>query len=59
MSNRVWRKSTRCAADKPQCVEVALDAIDSLVRDSKAPDVAGILTVPAGNWTRFVNHLTR
>jgi hypothetical protein len=55
---RGWRVSSRCAADKPQCVEVNPGTRVTLVRDTKGPDT-GILTVPAGNWSQFVNHVTR
>lgn len=53
---REWRVSSKCAADKPQCVEVSRGTRVTLVRDTKGPDT-GILTVPAGNWSQFVNHV--
>ena len=53
-----WRTSSRCAADKPQCVELAVGGSETRVRDTKGPK-SRILTVPAGNWKQFVNQLTQ
>lgn len=55
--DRIWRVSSRCAADKPQCVEVSVaDGSETLVRDTKGPNER-ILSIPGGNWTQFVNRL--
>lgn len=57
MEQTGWRKSTRCAADRPQCVEVNYlrdDADRVYVRDSKNPS-AEILSLPAGSLRGLVN----
>ena len=49
-----WIKSSYCAADKPQCVEVRLSPGSSWVRvrDSKNPDDELLFT--QGEWSAFV-----
>lgn len=37
MTTRTWRRAERCAADNPQCVEVARFGDDVVLRDSKNP----------------------
>ena len=55
---RQWRTSSRCAWDKPQCVEVSLEPTVA-VRDTKNPDGGRILNVDARSWAQFVNALGR
>lgn len=38
----VWRRSSRCSADKPQCVEVGRRGDVVLIRDSKSPVTGAI-----------------
>ena len=57
-TNRDWRVSSRCAADKPQCVEVSMEPTIA-VRDTKNPDGDRILNVEARSWAQFVNALGR
>jgi hypothetical protein len=47
-----WIKSSYCAADKPQCVEVALTAAGVQVRDSKSP--VATLRFTVDEWTAFL-----
>lgn len=47
-----WIKSSYCAADKPQCVEVQQLGGDYWVRDSKNP--VSVLKFTAGEWAAFV-----
>lgn len=59
MQRTEWRKSTRCAADKPQCVEVNYPRDNAepdriFIRDSKNP-AAGILNIPVGSLRGLVN----
>ena len=47
-----WKRSSRCAADSPQCVEVSVDGSMIFLRDSKAPD--SLLTFTREEWAAFV-----
>lgn len=47
-----WIKSSYCAADKPQCVEVQRFGTLMRVRDSKNP--AAVLKFTADEWAAFV-----
>lgn len=38
MRDNTWQRSSFCAADKPQCVEVLSQGHSFSVRDSKNPD---------------------
>jgi hypothetical protein len=57
-ANRSWRTSSRCAADRPQCVEVSLEPTVA-VRDTKNPDGTRILNVDTRSWAQFVNAIAR
>ncbi|MDR6595868.1 DUF397 domain-containing protein [Saccharothrix longispora] len=50
---REWRKSTRSSAGGPECVEIALDAVRTGVRDSKNR-TAGELDFGSAQWSRFL-----
>jgi Domain of unknown function (DUF397) len=48
-----WRKSSSCTGADSTCVEVALDAVGVMVRDSK--DAAGpILCFTSAEWRTFL-----
>ena len=47
-----WIKSSYCAADKPQCVEVAFGDHGVHVRDSKNP--GPVLCFTADEWSAFL-----
>lgn len=50
----MYKKSSLCNADTPQCVEVELDSeIGARVRDSKDPDGA-VLSFTREEWLTFV-----
>jgi hypothetical protein len=50
-----WTRSSRCAADSPQCVEVAAVAPDTvLIRDSKNPDQANVQIYSRAEWNAFL-----
>ncbi|GIG69423.1 DUF397 domain-containing protein [Phytomonospora endophytica] len=48
-----WRKSSRSQSSAGQCVEVAAEAGNVLVRDSKNPEGA-VLACPRGEWGGFL-----
>lgn len=50
-----WRKSSRSGAGN-DCVEIANDGGDVLVRDSKNPD-AGVVRFDPAEWTVFLGTL--
>lgn len=49
---RQWRKSTR-SSSQPACVELAVAAEATAVRDSKQPE-AGELSFPRKSFTAFL-----
>ena len=53
MSEVSWRRSTRCG-NWGNCVEVAVAAGETAVRDSKAPD-DGQLRVASRQWATFLS----
>jgi hypothetical protein len=55
-----WTRSSFCAADSPQCVEVASVAPDTvLVRDSKSQDKANVQIYSRAEWDAFVSGVQR
>ncbi|MBT2493861.1 DUF397 domain-containing protein [Streptomyces sp. ISL-96] len=53
MHQAKWRKSSYSGGSGTECVEVAILAARTAVRDSKVPDRAPI-AVPNGAWVGFV-----
>jgi len=49
-----WQRSTRCAADSPQCVEVRQARGLVQIRDSKDP-IGAPLSVTREEWRDFVD----
>jgi hypothetical protein len=52
LSRAVWRKSTRSGNDG--CVEIALDAAEVAVRDSKQQGRGPVLLFTAHEWDAFL-----
>jgi hypothetical protein len=52
LSRAVWRKSTRSGTNG--CVEVALDAAEVAVRDSKQQGNGPVLLFTAHEWDAFL-----
>lgn len=48
-----WKRSSRCSADSPQCVEVAIDGDVIYMRDSNAADVT-YLAFTGEEWATFL-----
>lgn len=55
MSEVSWRRSARCG-NWGNCVDVAVGAGETAVRDSKAPD-GGQLRVSSRQWAAFLSHV--
>ncbi len=55
MGDVCWRKSTR-SGNWGNCVEVAVAAGETAVRDSKAPH-GGQLRVPSRQWAAFLSRV--
>lgn len=51
-SQLTWRRSSRCSADQPQCVEVASDDSFVVIRDSKHA-TGPMLAYTRDEWTAF------
>lgn len=59
MDHLAWRTSSRCAADRPQCVAVAIEKLDAggalvHVRDTHQGDAGEVLTFTDDEWRAFV-----
>ncbi|GAA3358399.1 DUF397 domain-containing protein [Saccharopolyspora gregorii] len=52
-----WRKSSHSGSNG-DCVEVAAEPAEAIVRDSKEPDGAW-LRIPAARWRGFLNSVVR
>lgn len=52
----VWRTSSRCAADQPQCVQVRHQHTAAGVRNSKNP--AAELVVPPAGFAALLRHVS-
>lgn len=55
MDEVFWRRSTR-SGNHGNCVEVAVGAGETAVRDSKVPD-GGQLRVPSRQWAAFLSRV--
>lgn len=52
--SNAWTKSSRCGADQPSCVEVALAPLGGVgVRDSKSPEVLPLWFTEEA-WAAFI-----
>jgi hypothetical protein len=51
-TNPGWRRASRCT--NSGCVEVAMNGVDIVVRDSKRPD-SPVLTYSREEWRVFVS----
>lgn len=49
-----WIKSSYCAADKPQCVEVSISPGSDWVRVRDSKDTSSDLLFTRGEWDAFV-----
>lgn len=49
-----WRKSTRSGNNGGECVEVASEAAQTLVRDSKLGETSAVISVGSDAWKRFL-----
>ena len=56
--NMVWKKSTKSGSNGGQCVEVASDADNIHVRDSKDPH-GPVLTFTPAEWDAFLDGARR
>lgn len=54
MNEIIWKKSTKSSPSGDNCVEVAIDGTDVLVRDSKLGEDSPILRFTQSEWEAFV-----
>ena len=52
-----WRISSKCAADRPQCVAVALTPHIVGVKDTKNPSGDKVITVGKDEWLAFLKNV--
>lgn len=52
-TNEIWRTSSRCSADRPMCVAVAVTPEVVGVKDTKNPH-SGVLAFGSETWKAFL-----